>query len=120
MFKFDFKKDSAKILLGMLAVFGICNTYFALTGNLPEKSVGFTAEKAMIEAIIAFVLFALLFSIMYLRKNHEKMTMKDFFKMLLGGMFLFIGASFMVGVYVGTAIASIIFAVSLYFGFLRK
>ena len=120
MLKIDFWRDSQKVLIGFLTLFGICNSYFAISGNLPKHSEGFTVQIAGMAAVLSFLASFYIFYRIYLKKRNEKITCRDLAKMLVGALFLGIGASLENFMFAPAGICFVLFCVSFYFGFVKE
>lgn len=121
MLKIDFRKDLPKVLIGFFALFGICNGYFAISGNLPKHSgEGFTVQIAGIAAVFGLLISLFILCRMYLKKGGEKITCRDFAKMLFGALFLGVGASLKNFMFLETGICFVLFCIFFYLGFVKK
>lgn len=119
--KIDFWKDLKKILIGFLAMFGGYNAYFSISGNLPKGSAdNFTVEIAGIAAIVSFLVFLLLVYMVYLKKGGERITSKDFAKMVLGACLIGVAGHVKNQEFVIAGIYLVLFFVSFYCGFLKN
>ena len=121
MLKIDFWKDLQKVLMGFFFLFGTCNSYFAISGNIPVHSTeGFTVQIAGMAAVFSLLVFLFLLYRMYLKKGSAKITFRDFAKILIGILILAVGASFKSFMFMEAGLYFVLLCIFLYFGFMKR
>ena len=121
MLKIDFWKDLQKILMGFFFLFGACNGYFAISGNLPVHSTeGFSVQIAGMAAVFSLFVFLFLLYRMYLKKGSEKITCGDFAKILSGVLILAVGGSFKSLMLAESGLFFVLLCIFLYLGFVKR
>ena len=121
MLKIDFWKDLQKILMGFFLLFGICNGYFAISGNLPVNSTeGFTVQIAGMAAVFSLLVPLFLIYRMYLKKGSAKITFVDSAKILSGVLILAVGGTFKSLLFMEAGLYFVLLCIFLYLGFVKN
>jgi hypothetical protein len=122
MLKIDFWKDLKKILIGFFALFGICNMYFSISGNLPQHSKGgnFTVQIAAMAGVIGLLISLFIFYWTFLKRGREKIIGRDFAKIIIGVLILAIGSCLVSSLFAGAVIFFVLFCIFFYYGFVKK